>query len=129
LLNIEKNILDTLLKLYQKWLKFDIVSSWYSKNFEKILKKHDIDHIFNEILWWDKHKSKKEKFKYLLEKYNKKVENFLFVTDTLWDILEANELGLKTIAVDFWFHEKERLEKWKPFKIISDFKELEEVLA
>jgi len=33
-------------------------------------------------------------------------------------------VGIKTIAVDFGYHEKERLQKGNPMKIISNFNEL-----
>jgi len=83
---------------------------------------------FTEVLGVDFHKSKVEKFKYLFQKYDLKPEEILFVTDTLGDILEANKVHVRTIAVDFGFHDRERLEKGKPFKIISGFTEMLEVI-
>ena len=47
----------------------------------------------------------------------------------LGDLLEAHKAGIKSIAVDFGFHERERLEKGNPAKIISDFSELPEAIA
>lgn len=40
------------------------------------------------------------------------------------NIFEANKIGIKTIAVDFGVHEKERLKKGNPYKIVSNFDEL-----
>ena len=37
-------------------------------------------------------------------------------------------VGVKTIAVDFGFHERERLEKGNPFKIVSSFDEMLKVI-
>ena len=42
--------------------------------------------------------------------------------------LEANEVGIGTIAVDFGYHERERLQKGNPLKIISRFEELIETV-
>ena len=83
---------------------------------------------FKEILGLKKHKSKVKKFEYLFQTYKLKSEDCIFITDTLGDILEGNKVNVRTIAVDFGFHEKERLEKGNPFKIISSFEELEKEL-
>ena len=64
------------------------------------------------------------KFQHLFEKYNLNKDNVLFITDTLGDILAANKIGIKTIAVDFGFHERERLEKGNPLRIVSQFEDL-----
>ena len=83
---------------------------------------------FKEVLWAEKHKKKTEKFKHILNDYNLKKEDCLFVTDTLWDILEANDIWIKTYAVDFGYHDRNTLKKWNPYKIISSFDELVEDL-
>lgn len=57
-----------------------------------------------------------------------KKDECIFITDTLGDILEANEVGIGTIAVDFGYHERKRLEKGNPLKIISKFEELIETV-
>jgi len=74
-------------------------------------------------------KSKVEKFKYLFKKYKLKPEDCIFITDTLGDILEGNKVGVRTIAVDFGFHKRDRLEKGKPFKIVSSFDEILKVIG
>ena len=83
-----------------------------------------IIHIFDRVLGVETHKSKVEKFKILMIEHGVTDENAIFVTDTLGDIFEAKKVGIRTIAVDFGFHERERLEKGKPLKIISDFRHL-----
>ena len=45
---------------------------------------------------------------------------------TLGDILEGHKAGVRTIAVDFGFHGRDRLEKGEPFKIVSSFEEVME---
>lgn len=64
----------------------------------------------------------------LFNKHDFNNEDCIFITDTLGDILEANKVGVKSIAVDFGFHERERLEKGNPFKIISNFKDIRKII-
>ncbi len=75
------------------------------------------------------HKSKIKNFQYLFMKYNLNNDNCIFVTDTLGDILEANEVKLNTIAIDCGFHERERLQKRDPMKIISNYKDLGQAIT
>ncbi len=123
LLKIDNKIKDTLIKLNNKY-KLHIISSTRSKNIKDFLIKNKIDYIFCEILGWDIHNSKIEKFKMIFEKYNINSEKCVFVTDTLWDILEANKVWVKTFAVDFGYHDRKTLQKANPYKIVSSFDEL-----
>jgi phosphoglycolate phosphatase len=101
----------------------NIISSSNTNSINKFLKYHNIEY-FDEILGDNFHKSKIEKFKYLLKKYNLNSTDCVFITDTLGDILEGHKVNVKSIAVDFGFHDKKRLEQGKPYKIISTFEEM-----
>jgi len=122
-LEIEKSIKENLETLSAKYPLF-IISSNSETALNTYFQNNNSTHIFKEVLGMETHRSKAEKFKYVFDKYNLKFEECVFVTDTLGDILEGNKVGVKTIAVDFGFHEKERLEKGKPFKIVSSFDEI-----
>ncbi|NDK07686.1 HAD hydrolase-like protein [Candidatus Gracilibacteria bacterium] len=124
---MDNSIKRNLLKLKESY-SLHIISSGGTNNVSDLLRNNEFIDTFNDILCYEFHKSKVYKFNYILKKYKLKVEECLFVTDTLGDILEANEVGLKTIAVDFGYHERERLEKGNPYKIISDFSELFNIL-
>jgi len=113
-------------KLSQDYTLF-IISSNREYSIEKYLCHHEMEY-FTEVLGGDFHKSKVEKFKYIFNKYDFSKDDCYFITDTLWDILEGNEVGVETIAVDFGFHERARLEKWSPYKIISSTQELNKIL-
>jgi phosphoglycolate phosphatase-like HAD superfamily hydrolase len=52
----------------------------------------------------------------------------IFVTDTLGDLLEAQKVAVKAVAVNYGFHEAERLKKGNPIAIISNLRELESFL-
>lgn len=123
-LEIEKNIENNLKNLKNKFNLF-IISSNTEKNLNNYFFKNNLENLFDEILWKETHFSKFEKFNILFDKYNFNNKSCVFITDTLWDILEANSLGIKTIAVDFWYHKRDILEKWNPYKIVSCFDEIE----
>lgn len=120
---IKRETKEELLKLGESYDLF-IISSNMEQALNSYLKNNKISHIFKEVLGVESHKSKIHKFKLLKKKHGLNKNNSLFITDTLGDILEANKAGVKTIAVDFGFHERARLERGKPHKIVSDFKEI-----
>jgi HAD superfamily hydrolase (TIGR01509 family) len=122
-LKIDENIKKNLEKLSKEYPLF-IISSNQEEALNTYFQNNICVHIFKEVLGLETHKSKIEKFKYLFKKYNLKAEDCIFVTDTLGDILEGNGVGVRTIAVDFGFHKRDRLEKGKPFKIVSSFDEM-----
>lgn len=126
-LKIDKNIKKNLEKLSKQYSLF-VVSSNQEEALNTYFQNNKFIHIFKEILGAETHKSKVEKFNYLLKKYELKTEDCIFVTDTLGDILEGNKAGLRTIAVDFGFHKRDRLEKGKPFRIVSNFDEILETV-
>jgi phosphoglycolate phosphatase len=126
-LKIDENIKKNLEKLSKEFPLF-IVSSNQEEALDIYFQNNKFLHIFREILGSKTHKSKVEKFKYLFKKYCLNPGDCVFVTDTLGDILEGNKAGVKTIAVDFGFHGRDRLEKGKPFRIVSSFEEVIETI-
>lgn len=119
-----KEMLLSLSKLYELFM----VSSGWEQNIGAFLKKSGVREIFKEVLGGESHKSKVEKFNLLFKKYSLTPDDVVFITDTLGDILEANEMNIKTIAVDFGYHPRETLEKGKPWKIVSSVGELSETI-
>jgi len=118
--------LEEIRSLNSKFYLF-IISSNGESGIEKFLLFHRLDY-FDEVLGAKFHKSKVEKFKYLFKKYNLKADECVFISDTLGDILEGHKVGIRTIAVDFGFHDRKRLEKGNPFKIVSSFDEMLKVI-
>lgn len=120
---IEEEIKEELIKFAEEFELYII-----SSNLEELLtiyfSNNSIPHLFREILGAETHYSKEEKFKMLFEKHGFNKDECVFITDTLGDLKEGNAIGVKSIAVDFGFHERERLEKGNPFTIVSHFSEL-----
>lgn len=115
-----KEVLEKLSKNYD----LGIISSCYEYGIKEYLEANQIHNLFSFLYGLETHKLKTHKFKKVLGEFNLKEDECIFITDTLGDILEANEVGIKTIAVDFGYHERERLEKGNPLQIISNFEEL-----
>lgn len=124
-----KQEIHTVLQALAKEYDCFIITSGGEQNIGGFLLQNDIHHAFKEILGAETHKSKEVKFAMILEKYNLPKDDVVFVTDTLGDILEANNVGIKTIAVDFGFHDRARLERGNPYAIISDFDHLPKVIS
>lgn len=101
-----------------------IISSTIDNNIKYFLELGNYNNLFKQILWKTTHKSKIEKFKMIFKKYNLIPEECLFITDTIWDIIEAREVNVKTIAVTWWYHNKVTLESESPFSIVDNEEEL-----
>ena len=53
---------------------------------------------------------------------------YLFITDTLGDIIESNKVGIKSVGVTWGYHTKENLSKGNPFFIAENFDDLRHFL-
>ncbi len=93
--------------------KLIIVSSADENSIKSFLEKHNLDKYFTEILGKHFSPSKVEKIKIVLDKYKIKKTETLLVTDSVGDVKEAHEVGIKAIGVTWGLHERERLEKNK----------------
>jgi phosphoglycolate phosphatase-like HAD superfamily hydrolase len=120
---IKDKIRKVILELSNKYKLF-IVTSGGEKNVSAYLGNNGIIQNFKEVLGMESFKAKTDKFNLIFKKYKLSKKDCIFVTDTLGDIIEANEVGLKTIAVDFGFHCRKTLIKGNPYKIISSFDEI-----
>ncbi len=124
---IDPEIKTALTQLSKQYL-LGIVSSAQEYGIHGYLEKNQVEHCFTFVYGVESGKLKSEKFEKVLSAYSVTPEECLFVTDTLGDILEANEAGIRTIAIDSGFHERERLEKGKPLHVISRLSDLTAVL-
>lgn len=116
--------MSDLLKKMSKDHSLFIITSSSDVNVNSFLKKENIFDCFAEILGVEFDKSKIVKFNYILDNYNLKKEDVLFVTDTLGDVLEANKVGLRSIAVTWGFHDRETLAEGAPFAFVDGAEEV-----
>ncbi|MBP6945327.1 HAD family hydrolase [Patescibacteria group bacterium] len=96
-----------------------IISSTISPPIASFLELHNLKQYFKEILGNDVEKSKVKKIQDVLQRYNLQPSETVLITDTLGDIREANQCGVKSIAVTWGFHPVETLEKGQPYQIIN----------
>jgi len=121
-----KSIKKALINLHNNFQLF-IISSGGTKNIKSYLTNNKLN-IFKEVLGFEKIKSKEKKFEFIFNKYSLTPNDCIFVTDTLGDIIEANDVNVKTIAVDFGYHSRSVLKKGHPFAIISDLDEVRKIV-
>ena len=115
-----KDVLDEI----EKDFNLFVITSGSKKLISKNLENNNVLKNFKEVLGAEDNPSKVEKFNMIKQKYNLDNKDILFITDTLGDIKEAKKLDIKTIAVNFGFHEEEVLQKGNPDSIISNFNQI-----
>jgi phosphoglycolate phosphatase len=91
-----------------------IISSGTQKAINAYLKKYGLIQHFNDILGRETHHSKVDKFHIILEKYHIQPQETLIITDTVGDIKEANEVGVKSIGVVWGIHNASKLKEANP---------------
>jgi phosphoglycolate phosphatase len=69
--------------------------------------------------------SKKEKFQIILNKFKASVNDSLFITDTIGDLLEASDMGIRTICVTWGVHSRRDFSEYNPYKIVDTPSELD----
>lgn len=104
-----------------------INSSNYNNILERILENNKVLELFFKLYGADVHKSKTEKLKMLFTELKTTPKQCLFISDTVGDILEAKEVGVKSLAYvgKKGFHSKEYIQKAKPYGYIENLSEIE----
>ncbi len=105
-----------------------IVSSGSEQGINSCLTTNELSSSFSFVYGIETGRLKTEKFKRILEEYAITAQECVFITDTLGDIEEAHTLHIPTIAVDFGFHSRKRLQKGNPQAIVSHPKEILDIL-
>ena len=86
-----------------------VISSNGSRTIRRMLERFGFDPYFEEILGSDFLVSKKEKIDHALAKYGIPPERTFYIGDTTGDIVEARAAGVRTVAVTWGWHSRERL--------------------
>jgi len=108
--------------------KLFLVTSGSRFPVEGYLKANHILECFTDARYFEDGLSKTDKFKDLFAEYSVLPENAVFVTDTVGDVREAHEVGLRSIAVTFGYHDRARLEAVEPFRIADSWKEVADAI-
>lgn len=118
---------EPLKRLGEKYALY-VVSSTSEKAISDVLESAGLLTYFTRIMGVETHKSKVEKFRLLMKENGVTPDDTVFITDTLGDVREAHQVGIRTIAETFGFHNRERLELGQPFKIVDSWDEIESVI-
>lgn len=111
-------------KLSKDFLLF-VVSSGRENSIEEHLEREGLLKYFEGIFGYNFHLSKTEKLKYVIGSEKVSQDSALFVTDTLGDIRESNEAGIRSIGVTWGLHNRETLSRGNPARIVENPLELE----
>lgn len=96
-----------------------VLSSNGSRVIGVMLNRFGFAPYFREILGSDFLFSKKEKIAFALQKYGMAPQQTFYVGDTAGDIVEARDAGVKSVAVTWGWHERERLVAVRPDFIVD----------
>lgn len=101
-----------------------VISSSITIDVMKIAERTGIDRYFSDVMGKDVHTSKIEKINTILDRYEARTDDCVFVTDTLGDMLEAQKAGVDAIGVAWGYQYRSSLERGKPFRIVDEPQEL-----
>jgi len=96
-----------------------VVSSNISHVIHDIFSRYGFNGCFREILGADFAYSKEDKILHALKSFQMDKEKTFYIGDTVGDIKEARLAGVKTVAVTWGWHSKEKLEKASPDYLIE----------
>ena len=101
-----------------------VISSNDTPTIQEALRLYDFNGIFQEILGSDFMLSKKEKILYTIKKYQVMPEDIYYIGDTIGDIKEGRQAGVKTIGVTWGWHDKIKMASSNPDYLFDDPQEL-----
>jgi phosphoglycolate phosphatase-like HAD superfamily hydrolase len=115
-----KELIEKLENNYQLFIN----TSAPTHNVVEFLKLIGKEHSFEKVYGADIETSKVKKFEMIVNKYNLKKEECLFITDTLGDLRESKIAEIKSIAVTWGVHFRNTLEQGESIAIVDTFEEL-----
>ncbi len=86
-----------------------VISSNNTKTIQRALTRFKSDELFQEVLGSDFLLSKRDKIKYVTDKYQIAPADVYYIGDTTGDIKESKQAGVKTIGITWGWHSKEKI--------------------
>lgn len=99
----------------------------FPNNCLPLLESANIKGLFDFITTAETSKNKVEKFELIEDRYKARKKDYLFITDTVGDVKEANIAEIKTIAVTWGIHNKDIFEREKESNLIGIASTVEEL--
>ena len=114
---------ETLLQLKKLGIQLGILTSNSAQNVDGFLKNHELQ-IFDFIKTTSKIWSKDHHLSKIIESYNLKATEVLYVGDEVRDILAAHRCGIKVAAVTWGYNSTKTLSEHNPDYLLNHPKEL-----
>lgn len=113
-----------LTQLKEQGYSLSINTSASTANSYNLLKRLGVYDFFDYIITRDFAQSKVEKFKELARLYSCELSDFIFITDSVGDVLESQEVHIPTVAVTWGIHQEYR---FKDFSLVGIAKTVDEL--
>ncbi len=114
---------ETLLQLKNLGIQLGILTSNSAQNVDGFLKNHELQ-VFDFIKTTSKIWSKDHHLLKIIESYNLKAAEVLYVGDEVRDILAAHRSGIKVAAVTWGYNSSKTLSEHNPDYLLNHPKEL-----
>lgn len=101
-----------------------IISSSNSRAIRAMLRKFQYDSYFQDVFGSDYLFSKVDKINHALEKFAMSEEQTFYIGDTAGDVHEARQAGVRSVAVAWGWHSREKLAAAHPDYLIDMPREL-----
>ncbi len=121
--------IKSLVEKLSKDFSLFVVSSGRENSIEEHLEREGLLNYFEGIFGYNFHLSKVEKLKHVISLSGDHEGNALFVTDTLGDIRESTEAGVRSVGVTWGLHDRETLARGNPARIVENPLELEVAIS
>ena len=101
-----------------------VISSNDTPTIREALRLYGFEDIFQEILGSDFMLSKKDKILYAIKKYSVMPSDIYYIGDTIGDIKEGKQAGIKTIGITWGWHDKTKMASSSPDYLFDDPQDL-----
>ena len=101
-----------------------VISSNDTPTIQEALRLYGFEDIFQEILGSDFMLSKKDKILYAIKKYSVIPSDIYYIGDTIGDIKEGKQAGVRTAGVTWGWHDKAKMASSNPDYLFDDPQDL-----
>lgn len=106
-----------------------VISSNSTALVEGVLTRHQLARYFSAVFGGEKRETKTERIFWLKRKFQKEDEEVFYVGDTVGDVHEARAANVRSIAVSWGWHDRDRLTKAGPDYIVDSPEDLVDLIA
>jgi phosphoglycolate phosphatase len=130
--HLYNNVKETLELLHQAGYILALVTNKPTKFVPDVLKQHNIDHYFADVIGGDSFPEKKPNpmaLNWLLDKHKVSAKQMLMVGDSSNDILASKNAGCYSFGLTYGYNHGEPIENANPDYVANDIGEISSALA